>query len=95
MTPSAFPLFTRTWQRAIVVNCGSLVEFHTNKTKNTGTVPNVDVLIYMDSSFCKKLSTYLDLIYIEEILEQAEEKPFKDILPRLNNKNSKLYTQSI
>jgi hypothetical protein len=81
----------KTCQRAIEVDCGPLLEVHTNRTKNTGMIPNVDVLIFMDKSVCKKLSTYLGLIYIEDILEEAEENQFNDIVSRLNNKNAKLF----
>lgn len=81
----------KTCQRAIEVDCGPMLYAHTNKTKNTGMVPNVDVLIFMDRSVCKKLSTYLGLIYLEEIIEEAEEKINENILARLDNNNSKLY----
>lgn len=82
----------KTCQKAIKVNCESMLEPHIkNSIRVTGATVHVDILIFVDKTICKQLTDYLGLIYVEGVLEDAEEKDINDILFRLNNKSAKLY----
>lgn len=82
----------KTCQKAIEVNCNSMLEPHIeNTTGITGTTVHVDILIFMDKKFSKQLSDYLGLIYAEAVLEEAEEKDINVVLFRLKNKSANLY----
>src|SRR5699024_8597297 len=65
----------KTCQKAIEVNCNSMLGPHIeNTTTLSGTTVNVDILIFMDEEFSTKLCDYLGLIYVEAVLAEADEK---------------------
>lgn len=81
----------KTCQKAIEVNCKSMLGPHIkNTTQLTGTTVEVDLLIFMGEEFSAQLCNYLGLIYVESLLKEAEEDT-DSVIYRLNYKTAKLY----